>query len=398
MADSVKLLRVNNRKLRLVLPSVVLLCFMWATTANLSYAQPRTGDNPHLSVLVDVNLRAGPGMTNAVVGRANAGDEYLVLDQAQACGWLQIAARDDPQQAPLGWISGHPAYVELSAPCAAIGATPTPPLLPTPTADVATTVSNAAVDVTVLIDGAPIRSAPTSAGEIVRAAAAGETLRAVGQVRDCKWLRVVALDGVAGWLSGNPAYSQLAGTCADLPSLEPPTPTPTPAPQLIVLIADVNIRDAASTQARVLRTAALDETFAVTGQTNNCTWFQIALDDAGGVGWISGNKAYTQVDQPCAALAVVAATPTPRPTAASARTAQGCATVTNLLGFTVRIDIRRSDGWQTSFSLAPNASRYACVEAGTYTATLSSPSRTDRLSVPLFVRGGENYTIPLQMP
>ncbi len=164
------------------------------------------------------------------------------------------------------------------------------------------------------------------------------------------------------------------------------------------MIDDVNIRSAASTQARILCTAALDESFEVTGQTGNCTWYQIELGRGDGVGWISGNATYTQVDQACVALVVIVPTPTSRPTAAPVQRSQGCATVTNLLGFTVRIEIKRSDGWQSSFSLAPDASQYARIDAGTYTATMSASSRSDSFSVPLFVRGGENYTIPLQMP
>lgn len=135
----------------------------------------------------------------------------------------------------------------------------------------------------------------------------------------------------------------------------------------------------------------------VTGQSNDCAWLRIEID-GGAVGWISGSPAYTSLDQPCTVLAVVAATPTPRPSATIAARRQGCATATNFLGFSIRIDIVRNNGWQTNFTLAPNASRYACIDAGVYTATLSAPSRTDRFSMPLFVRGGENYNIPLQMP
>jgi len=373
---------------------VVLLTTVLAfAPKSLVRAQPVPDNRPHVLVLIDTNLRAGPGMTQAVVGRAVAGDVYLVLDQAQACSWLQVAASGDAARAPLGWISGHSAYVELTISCAEIGAAA--PHLPTPTPVTAVEVD---ASVSVLIDGAALRAAPSVVAGIVRTTAAGETFDVVGQVGECKWLHVIDADGAEGWISGNPAYSQMSNKCDAIASEEPPTPTPAPVPHLTVLLDDVNIRAAASTRADILRTATLDEVFVVTGQTNNCTWYQIALDAPGEVGWISGNQAYTQVDQACATLVAIAPTPTPRPTATVSRAAQGCATVTNQLGFTVRIDIERGDGWQTSFSLAPGASRYACVEPGTYTATLSSPARSDRFSAPLFVRGGENYNIPLQMP
>ena len=165
-----------------------------------------------------------------------------------------------------------------------------------------------------------------------------------------------------------------------------------------MLLDNVNIRAEASTRTRVLRKAARNETFVVTGQTDQCIWLQIELGDDGAVGWISGNPAYTTLDQPCSALASVAPTATPRPTTVATPRRQGCATITNHLGFTVRIDIVRNSNWQDNFTLAPEASRYYCVDPGVYTATLSATTRRDRFSVPLFVNGGENYLIPLRMP
>jgi uncharacterized protein YgiM (DUF1202 family) len=388
-----------NRSLHLILSRVTLLIVASVIApAALTYAQDLPADRPHINVHIDVNLRAGPGITDSVVGRAVAGDEYLVLDQEEECAWLQIAALDDTQQAAIGWITGHPAYVSLSVTCADLDATPAPVLFPTTTAASQEPArASTLLAVVVQIDGVAIRSGPSASHPTLRTVAAGEQLQTDGQIGDCKWLHVHTDTEQDGWISGNIAYSRLVGECADLPSLEPPTPTPVPAPYVSVVLDDVNIRAEASTRARVLRTAARDETFVVTGQTSDCAWLRIAVD-GGAVGWISGNPAYTALDQPCATLAIVAATPTPRPTAATAPRRQGCATVTNYLGFTVRIDIVRSDGWQTSFTLAPNANHDYCVDAGVYTATLSAPSRSDRFSVPLYVNGGENYNIPLRMP
>ena len=389
----------HTQKLRLIIPNALLLIFVWSLiTANLIHAQSLPVDIPHLSVNVDVNLRAGPGMADALVGRAVAGDEYVVLDWTPECTWLQIAAADDPLRAAIGWITGHPAYVALSVACAELGAPPTKAVFPTPTVVSTTTVvATAQVAVIVQIDGVAIRSGPGAYHPVLRTVDAGAQLQTDGQLDNCKWLHIDDVEGQSGWISGNSAYSQLMGECAGLPSLAPPTPTPIPLPRVSVVLDDVNIRVDGSTRARVLRTAARDETFVVTGQSNDCAWLRIEID-GGAVGWISGNPAYTSLDQPCTALAVVAATPTPRPTATTAVRRQGCATVTNYLGFAVRIDIVRNDGWQTNFALAPNASRAYCVDAGVYTATLSASSRSDRFSVPLFVNGGENYNIPLRMP
>lgn len=389
----------RTQKLRLLVPGAMLLIFMWTLiAANLLHAQSLPSDVPYLSVSIDVNLRGGPSMADAVVGRAAAGDEYAVLDWTPECTWLKIAAADDPQRAAIGWITGHPAYVVLSVACAELDAPSAPAVFPTPTAVTSETADTTmSMTVIVQIDGVAIRSGPGAHHPVLRTVDAGAQLQTDGQTGGCKWLHIDDAEGQGGWISGNFAYSQLAGECAVLPSLEPPTPTPIPLPRVSVVLDDVNIRAEASTRARIMRTAARDETFVVTGQSNDCTWLRIEID-GGAVGWISGNPAYTSLDLPCTALAVVAATPTPRPTVAVASRRQGCATVTNYLGFAVRIDIVRNDGWQTNFTLAPNASRAYCVDAGIYTATLSAPSRSDRFSVPLFVNGGENYNIPLRMP
>lgn len=326
-----------------------------------SLAQPRAGAAT-VTVLVATNIRVTPALAGEIVGRAAVDTVYVVLEATPACNWLRIAALDDPQQVPLGWITGHPAYVATSVSCAELEATPMPVMLPTVTPDAVTPAQQ--LTVIVQIDGVAIRSGPSVTRPILRTAVAGERLQVDGQIDACKWLHIHDDAAPDGWISGNFAYSQLLGECADLPGLDPPTPTPIPVPHVSVVLADVNIRAEASTRASVLRTAARDETFVVTGQTGDCAWLRILLD-GGAVGWISGNPAYTTLDQPCAALTSVAATPTPQSTAATATRRQGCATVTNYLGFTVRIDIVRS---------------------------------SDRFFMPLFVNGGENYDIPLRMP
>ena len=108
--------------------------------------------------------------------------------------------------------------------CATIGAAPTPPALNLPTPTGTAPAAEADVAVSILIDGAAIRSAPATTATLIRTAAAGETLRTVGQVDDYKWLYVVDTNNKEGWISGNLAYSQIAGDCDDLPSREPPTP------------------------------------------------------------------------------------------------------------------------------------------------------------------------------
>lgn len=285
-----------------------LLVLLLLLAASAVYAQTPSSA-VRVIVLVPTNIRSGAGITNSVVMQADAGAVYDVVDETQNCAWLQITA-DSPDRAAIGWISGHPAYVDLQGDCAAVAATPPAGAVALPTPTPSTT--GAQLFVTVLFDGTPIRAGAGAGSVAISRAAIGEVLRAVGQVGNCTWIQVVTAAGEHGWISGNPAY--------------------------------------------------------------------------------------VAIDQPCASLPQILPTPTPRPTATPKVVAQGCATIINQLGFSVRVDLQRNDGWHDAIALAANARRFYCVNPGRYTITLTSPTRSDSFSLPLVVRGGENYNIPLRLP
>ncbi len=172
-------------------------------------------------------------------------------------------------------------------------------------------------------------------------------------------------------------------------------PTPVPVPRVTVLLENTNIRAGDATSYRVVRTASAGQTFEVAGQSANCTWLQV-VESGSVIGWISGNPAYVAIDQPCVSLPQIL--PTPRPAATLQVVAQGCATIINQFGSSVRVDLQRNNGWRDAITLAANARRFYCVNPGRYTITITSPMRSDSFSLPLVVRGGENYDIPLRLP
>jgi len=384
-----------DRRWLLVVISATITVALLTSLAVASAQEAANPDRARVVVLVATNIRATPAMNSSIVAKAQEGDEFVVVATSQDCSWLQIAELDDPALNSIGWITGNGAYTALSIACEDIAREQGAPtaLFPSPTA----TVSAATLTASVRMAGTPIRSGPGSTYDMVRLATAGELLLAIGQSQNCRWLHVLDGDGQPGWVSGNPVYTQLEGDCTSLASLDPPTPTPVPVPRVTVLIDSVNVRSSASVRSSVLGGAQLGERYEVLGQLDECAWLKIRVDGQQ-LGWISGNKAYTSIDQPCSTLVEIEPTPAATPTATPRPVASGCATVNNELGFAVEIDIRGTGGLQERFSLGQNETRNYCLPVGIYTVVLSAQTRTDKFTIPLFVQGGENYMIPLRLP
>jgi uncharacterized protein YgiM (DUF1202 family) len=194
------------------------------------------------------------------------------------------------------------------------------------------------------------------------------------------------------WLAALAAAAAIFGTIfmAYPAQARPATQT---APTATVLVDRLNVRSGPGTTYKVVGGADSGTQLTVVGQTGQCAWLKVAK---GGkeLGWVSGNKAYVKLSTSC--TKIPAATAGAAPVAAPA--GEGCATVINQLGFDVKIDVKRSDGWKDSFTVAKSAERQYCVAPGSYTATLSSSARPGAMSFPLTVQGGENYRIPLALP
>jgi hypothetical protein len=62
------------------------------------------------------------------------------------------------------------------------------------------------------------------------------------------------------------------------------------------------------------------------------------------------------------------------------------------------LSVKRSDGWQSSWSIPAGGQLKACVDPGSYTATFTADGQTGSLAFPLTVKGGKYYEIPLSLP
>ncbi len=87
------------------------------------------GGNPFVTVLVDLNIRSGPGVVYDRLGFFLEGSTAEVLGQDPASGWWLVACPSDIA-APQCWVSGGSQYTlgtnVASVPVAAVPPTPTP--------------------------------------------------------------------------------------------------------------------------------------------------------------------------------------------------------------------------------------------------------------------------------
>ncbi|HHW86889.1 MAG TPA: SH3 domain-containing protein [Chloroflexi bacterium] len=93
----------------------------------------------------------------------------------------------------------------------------------------------------------------------------------------------------------------------------PATPTPRRVPPIAeVLVEGLNIRSGPGTGYPVVANGAIGQRFPVIGQSGNCAWLQVMLED-GTEGWLSGAAAYSSLNVACSGVpgGNVAAAPTP---------------------------------------------------------------------------------------
>jgi hypothetical protein len=131
----------------------------------------------------------------------------------------------------------------------------------------------------------------------------------------------------------------------------------------------------------------------VIGQNGNCAWLKIG-SSAKVLGWVSGNKAYAKLNGACGSIPASGAAVAP----VVGNGKQGCALLTNLLTFNVKLSVKRSDGWQSSWSIPVDGQAKVCVDPGSYTATFSANGVPGNMSFPVTVKGGEYLEVPLSLP
>jgi len=58
-----------------------------------------------------LNVRSGPGVEFPIVATLLLGDTVAVIERDPATGWLRVPLSGSDE---AGWISGDPAFVEIS--------------------------------------------------------------------------------------------------------------------------------------------------------------------------------------------------------------------------------------------------------------------------------------------
>ena len=144
-------------------------------------------------------------------------------------------------------------------------------------------------------------------------------------------------------------------------------------PTATILVDRLNVRSGPATTYKVVASAVKGEKLAVTGQSGQCAWLKLSRGGKA-LGWVSGNKAYVQLNIACAKIPAATAAAAP----AAAPAGQGCGTVINQLGFDVNISLLRSDGWKTP-SPSPMVRRRNIVSI---LAATRRPFRRRRARVP----------------
>jgi len=84
-----------------------------ADAAPLTAAPGMTGDVPTGSVrsTTRLNVRSGPGLTHAVIGKAEPGQQLIILARNADQSWLEVQLSDTPNT--VGWVAAQ--YIESSA-------------------------------------------------------------------------------------------------------------------------------------------------------------------------------------------------------------------------------------------------------------------------------------------
>jgi uncharacterized protein YgiM (DUF1202 family) len=170
------------------------------------------------------------------------------------------------------------------------------------------------------------------------------------------------------------------------------------APAVTILADRLNVRSGPGTGYGVVASAVSGEKYNVVGQNGGCAWLQIAKSGKT-LGWVSGSKSYVKLNGACSAIPAVSgggAAPAAAPSSGAGK--QGCALLLSKLKIDVKLSVKRSDGWQNTWSVPAGGQVKACVDPGSYTATFTATGLPGNMAFPLTVKGGEYYEIPLNLP
>jgi N-acetylmuramoyl-L-alanine amidase len=191
-----------------------------------------------------------------------------------------------------------------------------------------------------------------------------------------------------------PLFGLLLLVALFLLAAQPATVQAQAAPSVTILADRLNVRAGPGTGYSVVASAVSGEKYGVVGQNGGCAWLQIAKSGKT-LGWVSGSKSYTRLNGACSGIPAAGGAAA-APGGGTAR--QGCALLISKLAYAVKLGVKRSDGWQSSWSIPAGGQLKVCVDPGSYTATFTASGQTGSLAFPLTVKGGEYYEIPLSLP
>lgn len=200
-----------------------------------------------------LNIRSEPSTQSAVLGSLSEGQQVDVL--ATRGAWLNISYNGTE-----GWVHSDYATIASSG---------------------GQGVNTPKTGATIKVSGLNVRSEPSLNGKVLEQLPAGTTVKIISEKNN--WCEIEYGDGETGWIAG--WFLERSGVSS-------PPPAPATNEGTIVIVDDAtNIRNAPSTDAKVVLRANEGEEFTILGVEDN--WYKIKLKDgteAFVAGWIVATK------------------------------------------------------------------------------------------------------------
>jgi serine protease Do len=181
---------------------------------------------------------------------------------------------------------------------------------------------------------------------------------------------------------------------------EPALPT---EPTVEVLAPTLNVRAGPGTNYNRIGAVNRGAILTVTGQVENCSWFQV-VTPAGDAGWVSGGAQYVTLNGACSDIPQAVAPAPPRTTTSgnagtggntggsSGASGQACITFRNNLGAELTITFTRtSDQWNKTFKVGGHRQQRECFNPGRYTLTVDAPPPWGSFNDDLTLSAGDNF-------
>lgn len=256
--------------------------------------QPATSVAQIESTTTNLNVRSGPGQTNAIVGTINPGTRYNIVQKNGE--WIQIQLSAQSK----GWVAAW-LVKESAAGQSATKPTTTPPPASnpgsgsTPSAGGAQTKPPAVQSASLTLEFAPyVYATPDATTPAIGQLHAGETINVITQQNG--WIQF-PYDGVNAWFSTEtgsssniPGMGTDTGTTpTDILPETPPTSAGQPATsskQTATVQTDgLNLRSEANTTSSVLATLPIGSSLTVLEKQGE--WYRVTTP-AGQTGWVAG--------------------------------------------------------------------------------------------------------------